>query len=117
MVGQNFSFPQHKTLPAFLSSCSRSHPAPQFENYAKEPTEIAKYYGCGVNKKSMENLYYRNVKPEVDLIKGAVANGQDPPELGQGHSKGNKSQIKTSFLLQHSTFSFCLWNVPSIYST
>lgn len=53
--------------------------------------EIAKFYGCGVNRKSVENGFYRHYKPEVELIRNAVANGQDPPELAQdGGIKGNK---------------------------
>ena len=58
--------------------------------------DIVKLFGCGLNRKALENFLYRHIRPEANLIKEAVANGQEPPELGTKGSQGQSCDVSSS---------------------
>lgn len=70
--------------------------------------EMARFYGCGVNAKALRNFMFREVNPEVGLVKSVLDKGQDPPELiyGSKDSKG-QSHIESHVFLLLYGFTSC----------
>jgi hypothetical protein len=62
----------------------------------KASMDIVKLFGCGLNRKALENFLHRHIRPEANLIKEAVANGQEPPELGTKGSQGQSCDVSSS---------------------
>jgi len=64
-------------------------------------TEVVKFYGCHLTKSGLHNHWFRDVYPNIKLLKDAVAQGVEPRDvvLLEGVRPGKAGKGQTYYSL------------------
>ncbi|KAF4613410.1 hypothetical protein G7Y89_g15477 [Cudoniella acicularis] len=70
---QNYSTTEHHTIPNPVTG--------QLIPILTLVPDMAKFYGFGANAKAMQNVFSRNIKPDVKKLSDALAAGRKPQDI------------------------------------